>query len=472
MNRAMTLRAMLATALAFSLMACGARRHPTPAEAPPPEPVTLDVLSYNVWFLPPTSRDDAARAERIPDHVLGYDVVVLNEAWDDTLRDTVVSAMATHGYTATPVLGRDVQLECGAAFGPLRVGLSLGMNGGVVVLSKLPLEDTAERLFGESCVGEDCCAAKGVLYARYRLDDGTCLHIFGTHLQNQSPEVGSPEAAATARAHQLEIIRSFIDEQVDEAACPGPVLVAGDLNLLRGELPGAAHILHARPPQHFEGPHSYGEHSRRTQPETPEHLDYVLTTEDYAAPLYSVNETRIFRSMHAVSRGALRLRHDDRVFDLSDHHPVAAHFEWRAPVASTQVAWQIDAPSDDADCTPRFGEATPEAGEGGFFCAASEAQLHWGAASEEGCTAVIDCDRDVPATTQVALCAADMSSVFCAHGLTGAPCDHLQGPKRCLQVVDPASDDASAFDDYLCYRASRYGSFDVAPAACVPASVP
>jgi endonuclease/exonuclease/phosphatase family metal-dependent hydrolase len=474
MARTTTMYLCLGTLLMLTLTACGGRQPApaTPEPEPPPEPMTLDVLSYNVWLLPPAAVDRETRAELIPAHLLGYDVVVLNEAWEDEPRERIVAAMATRGYTATPVLGGDVELECGAAIGPIRVGVSLGMNGGVIALSKLPLLYTAERLFESACVGEDCCAAKGVLYARYRREDGLCLHVFGTHLQNQSPEVGSSEDAAGARAAQLGIIRAFIDEQVDPSSCPGPVIVAGDLNLLRSELPEAARILRARIPQHFEGPHSYGEHSRRTDPDVPEHLDYVLATEDYAAPLYSVNETRIFRAMHAVSRGILGLRHRDQVSDLSDHHPLAAHFEWRAPVAEAHLAWHIDAPSPaDADrCTARYGAAAPRQDEGGFFCAEPDAQLHWSTTSDASCANVRDCERGAPPAERTAFCAADLTSVFCPHGLTGAPCENLEGPRRCIQVVDPASDEANAFDDYLCYRAASRGAFHTTAPACVSAT--
>lgn len=476
MQKAWFSRVSLALGLCAVVAACGSRSQgsTTPVDEPEPEPVpvTVDVLAYNVWFLPPVARDIDARAAEIPKHLLGHDVVVLSEAFEDPVRERITAAMAAHGYTATQALGAGLRTECRASLGPIELPFSVGLNGGVVIYSPHRLEHWSQRIFHPVCAGEDCCSSKGVLYARLRRDDGLCLHIFGSHLQNQAPELSSEADPAEVRTRQLGIIREMIDAEVDQDACPGPVIVAGDLNLERHELAAAASVLHARIPEHFDGPRSWGQHSLRSQSDEPEHLDYVLLTDDYEAPLYSVNETRIFRSPHAVSRsgigGILRRAQPDMLSDLSDHHPVAGHFEWGAMVAPAHVSWSIDRPEDAAACTPRYGAPTPAAGEGGFLCGGPSGSFSWSAGAESSCQPVVDCARGpMPPGAEVALCADGLETVFCPDGLTGTPCADLEGPRRCFQVVDPASEDPSSFDDYLCYRASG-APFAAPRPGCMP----
>lgn len=315
------------------LVACGAAapRVESEAEAEPVVPRVVRVLTHNVWMLPPVSRDNLERAAALPDTLLGHDAIVLTEMFEQEPRELIAEAMAQRGYHATPVLGADAPDQCESRLGPIAISTPLGLNGGVMIFSPHPIDITAQRVFrdDDACLGEDCCAAKGVLYARVRAPEG-CLHVFGTHLQNQAPAIGRRRGdPATVRARQLGIVRELID-QVDRSSCPGPVFVAGDLNLQPHELAEAADILQAHVPDHFEGPRSWGDDNAYSQSDEPEHLDYVLVTRDFAPPVYSLNETRRSRSTHAFTRGTglIGIQRQGVLADLSDHHPVAGHFEW------------------------------------------------------------------------------------------------------------------------------------------------
>src|SRR5688572_29023705 len=108
-------------ALAMMLAACGGAAsgpsatpepEPPPPEPPPPPPLVVTVLAYSVWFLPPIARDIPVRAALIPRHLGSYDVVVLNEVFDDAARGTLVAAIEARGYTATPVLGLGHPVQC------------------------------------------------------------------------------------------------------------------------------------------------------------------------------------------------------------------------------------------------------------------------------------------------------------------------------------------------------------------------
>ncbi len=320
------------------LVACGGAA-PVAEVEPPPTPRVVRVLTHNVWMLPPVSRDNLERAAALPDTFAGHDAVVLTEMFDAEARNAIATAMQERGYQATPVLGEGAPDQCESRLGPIAISTPLGLNGGVMIFSPHAIDAHAEKIFRDEsmpdgelgvCLGEDCCAAKGVLYARVRIEE-QCLHVFGTHLQNQSPAIGRRRGdPAAVRQRQLQIIREMIDE-VDRSACPGPVFVAGDLNLQPHELPEAAQILRAHIPENFEGPRSWGDDNAYSQSDEPEHLDYVLVTQDYDPPLYSLNETRRSRSTHAFTRGTgiIGIQRDGVLADLSDHHPVAGHFEWR-----------------------------------------------------------------------------------------------------------------------------------------------
>lgn len=450
--------------------ACGSRPS-GPRGVPEGEPsITLDVLAYNVWFLSPVSRDDEERMRQMPHHLDGYDVVVLSEAFDDELRPQLLSSMEQRGYQATPVLGAGIELECTpTVVGPVQIDVELPVdlekNGGVVVMSRHRLEHWQQKIFHPVCTGEDCCSAKGVMYARFRTDDGPCLHVFGTHLQNQSPLVAVTDPPAEVRRGQLEIIRAFIDEVADTAACPGPVIVAGDLNLQRHELDEALGILRAHEPEHFAGPRSWGEHNRYAESDAPEHLDYVLLTEDFRPAVFSSNETRIFRSAHGFTRRRFLSISREVVADLSDHHPVAGHFEWGAPVSGERLFWSIEAPDDAADCA----SLTPggDAAGGRAICADDDDVLSIGPPTPGRCTPIHGCATGVGGgSAQAGLCSRAVQTAFCPEGLGRGVCSALPRHVRCVQIVDPASDDERRFDDYLCYRGAGGDPVPFAPITC------
>ena len=455
----------LSAALLSVALACGAPGGPpgaisasVPPPPPPPPTVTVEILTYNTWLLPPLAPDRAARASAMPDHLLGQDVLVLTEAFDDDVRPTLVAALEEHGYQATPALGSGVDAECGTELGPVSLSVSLGLNGGVVVLGRHRLERWEQRLFGSACTGEDCCAAKGVLYARFRTGTGLCLHVFGTHLQNQDPEIGG-DAPGAVRRRQLEVVRDFADEMVDQAECPGPVFIAGDLNLGREELAEAAGILRARLPEHFEGPRSWGEHNRYERSDTPERLDYVLATKDYAPPVYSSNETRIFRSAHELTRGngLIGLTSDGVLADLSDHHPVAGRFEWGSPASRHRLWWTLGTQTGGDACVRMHEVPDAPGAVGGYLCATPELSLEWAAGGpDERCATMRDCREDQPAPGSTrTLCSDRERLVWCSRGLGQPPCTGLDSKRRCIQVVDPEAADESGFDDFLCYAVTR-----------------
>ncbi|MBO6938350.1 MAG: sphingomyelin phosphodiesterase [Deltaproteobacteria bacterium] len=393
----------------------------------------MDVLAYNAWMLPPVADDRVARAQVIPAALEGYDVVVVSELFDREAREVFAEGMRNVGYAETPVLGEDAPERCDSSFGPIHMSVELGLNGGVMIFGKHRVTETAERVFremrgvdeeteGPACVGEDCCSAKGVRYVRFETDGvgiPECLHVFGTHLQNQTPVVGAVrrangDAPRLARSRQLRMIRELIDEVADTESCPGPVIVAGDLNLQPSELDEALSILDAAGPD-FAGPPSWGSFNHHAESDAPEHLDYVLVTGDWEAPLLATNETRLVRGTYERSLGLGILGRTEEVFaDLSDHHAVAGRFEWASTSARARIRWRVGASECGPEAQPvDAGELTPS---GGALCAEGELG----------------------------------EAIWCDRGLSGC----AEG-RRCAQVVDPSSSEPTAFDDYLCWGQPR-----------------
>ncbi|HML19733.1 MAG TPA: sphingomyelin phosphodiesterase [Candidatus Dependentiae bacterium] len=89
-------------------------------------------------------------------------------------------------------------------------------NGGVIIVSKWPIEVAREWIYGQGS-GEDKFAKKGCVYARIN-KNGKHYHIFGTHLDTDSGIADK----------QLRWAKQFITDQ--QIPTNEPVIFTGDLN--------------------------------------------------------------------------------------------------------------------------------------------------------------------------------------------------------------------------------------------------
>jgi endonuclease/exonuclease/phosphatase family metal-dependent hydrolase len=250
---------------------------PGQPKADPAGELILDVLTYNVFLLPVLPDSQGVRAPLMAEQLGGFDVVLLQEAHSNRHRDMVLRGLADDYPYRSQVLGRDRWLK---------------QDGGVVILSRWPIEAERERLFGPLCEGRDCWADKGVLYARIN-KEGRRFHVFATHLQSGG------DARAT-RERQMAAIRALIDELAlpeDE-----PVLIGGDLNTDRFSDPASGAftrmmlILGAAQPE----PPSGGAHEPTYDPlRNPlsrgwrgRHIDYLLYATDHLRPDEAFTEVR------------------------------------------------------------------------------------------------------------------------------------------------------------------------------------
>ncbi|MFU8889143.1 MAG: sphingomyelin phosphodiesterase [Trueperaceae bacterium] len=281
--------ASLATALAALAVVAAAWAQPA---VPTPDHV-LDVLTFNAALLPElaASTRQSERAARMAPHLVGYDVLVLQELFINRHREALLAELADAYPYRTALVGAD-----GARDLPWR------QDGGTVILSRWPIEREAQMLFEDVCSGSDCLADKGVAYAAIR--KGTRVyHVFATHAQSVYGR--DPPAV---RAAQFALLRAFVDAQaipVDE-----PVIVAGDLNVdaHTPELDAMLGALRAVwPPLVGDGRYTWDPVANALAEGGREWLDYVLVSLDHAQPARAWNR-------------ALPLR--DGGLDLSDHFAV------------------------------------------------------------------------------------------------------------------------------------------------------
>lgn len=224
-------------------------------------------------------------------HLVGYDVLVLQEVFVDAWRERLLDELAAYYPHRTAVVGED-----GARGNPLR------QDGGVVILSRWPIARSASFTFGAVCSGSDCLADKGVAYAAVVKGDRT-YHVFGTHAQSVYGF-----SVAGVRARQFALWRSFVDGR----AIPSdePVLFTGDLNVdaYTPELTAMLAVLNAvRPPTVGPLGYTWDPALNALAGGGAEWLDYVLYAADHAVPEAAWNKV-------------VALREGDR--DLSDHFAV------------------------------------------------------------------------------------------------------------------------------------------------------
>jgi endonuclease/exonuclease/phosphatase family metal-dependent hydrolase len=306
------------------LVALRLRAEPEPAPAPPPADTPLKVITYNVQFLPGPGRlfnkraNAEYRARTLGGLLAAYDVIGLNEVFDDTPR-----RLLTEGLRA----------ELGDAFhcvtAPDGERSAFGVDSGLMLVSRLPVVARHSLRYGNDSSPlkhgflADGFAAKGALHARLSrgpdapADD--CLDVFVTHLESRE---------AAVREKQYAQFAGFVREH----SGPGhPALLLGDFNTDGGpraqqDPRSAYHRLLAalRPrrdgaevrdlwPLLSKGP---GGTSDQETDEGGKRIDYIFLANPAGARPLRPQRVRVNRFL------------DGKVKALSDHSAVEAELEW------------------------------------------------------------------------------------------------------------------------------------------------
>ncbi|MFF9324642.1 sphingomyelin phosphodiesterase [Streptomyces sp. NPDC014776] len=318
-------RTLGAAVLALALPAV-ALAGAAPAAAADPAP-KLRVLTYNTFLMsrnlyPNWGQDHRAAAIAKASFFQGNDVVVLQEAFDNSASDALKSAAAgTYPYQ-TPVVGRskDGWDATGGAY-----SATTPEDGGVTVLSKWPVLRKEQYVYRDAC-GADWWSNKGFAYVVLNVN-GTRVHVVGTHAQSTDPGCDPGEAAAL-RSRQFKAIGAFLDAK--NIPANEEVLVAGDMNVDSrsaeyGSMLGDAGLVgaDARTGHPYSFDTQENSVARYRYPDDPrEDLDFVLFRAGHARPAVWKNEVVKEESAPwTVSSWGT----DHTYTNLSDHYPVTAY---------------------------------------------------------------------------------------------------------------------------------------------------
>ncbi|KUN19920.1 sphingomyelin phosphodiesterase [Streptomyces antibioticus] len=315
-------RTLGATALAVALAATAAPTATAAEPAPAVRVLTYNTFLFSKTLYPNWGQDHRAAEIARAGFFHGNDVVVLQEAFDNSSSDALKSAAAGEYPYQTPVVGRtkDGWDATGGAY-----SATTPEDGGVTVLSKWPVLRKEQYVYKDAC-GADWWSNKGFAYVVLNVN-GSRVHVVGTHAQSTDPGCAAGEAAAM-RSRQFRAIDAFLDAKNIPAG--EQVLVAGDMNvdsrspeyasmLADGGLVGAdARTGH---PYSFDTQDNSIAHDR--YPDDPrEDLDHVLYRAGHVRP--SVWKNEVVKEASApwtVSSWGT----DYTYTNLSDHYPVVGY---------------------------------------------------------------------------------------------------------------------------------------------------
>ncbi|MEW1688356.1 sphingomyelin phosphodiesterase [Streptomyces sp. NPDC091265] len=287
---------------------------------------SLRVLTYNT-FLMSTSLypnwGQAHRAAEIPKagFFRGNDVVVLEEAFDNSTSDALTRNASAPYPFHTPVVGRS-RSGWDATSGSYSA--TTPEDGGVTVLSKWPIVRQEQHIYQDAC-GSDWWSNKGFAYAQLNVT-GARVHIVGTHTQSTDSGCGTGEAAEI-RGRQFRQIDAFLDAKNIPAS--EEVIVAGDLNVDSHSPEYASMLANAGlAGADVRTGHAYSFDTQDNSiaaeryPDDPrEDLDYVLHRTGHARPAGWTNEVVKEESAPwTVSSWGTAYTYTN----LSDHYPLVA----------------------------------------------------------------------------------------------------------------------------------------------------
>ncbi|MFC9488887.1 sphingomyelin phosphodiesterase [Streptomyces hydrogenans] len=217
--------ASVSLALAAATLAATA---PAASAAPQAEAPRLKVLTYNTFLFSKTlypnwGQDHRARAIPAAPYFQGQDVVVIQEAFDNSSSDALKANAAAAYPHQTPVVGRSKSGwdATGGAY-----SATTPEDGGVTILSKWPIVRKEQYVYKDAC-GSDWYSNKGFAYAVLDVN-GSRVHVVGTHAQSTDPGCSAGEAAQM-RSRQFKAMDAFLDAKNIPAG--EQVIVAGDMNV-------------------------------------------------------------------------------------------------------------------------------------------------------------------------------------------------------------------------------------------------
>ncbi|MEU9699309.1 sphingomyelin phosphodiesterase [Streptomyces sp. NPDC047981] len=318
------LGAAVSGALAAATLAAAAPGATAASAADAPR---LKVLTYNAFLFSKTlypnwGQDHRARAIPAASFYQGQDVVVIQEAFDNSSSDLLKANSAAQYPYQTPVMGRS-KTGWDATSGAYSA--TTPEDGGVTILSKWPIVRKEQYVYKDAC-GADWYSNKGFVYTVLDVN-GSKVHVVGTHAQSTDPGCSAGEAAQM-RSRQFKAMDAFLDAK--NIPANEQVIVAGDMNVDSrtseyGTMLSDAGLVgaDARTGHPYSFDTELNSIASYRYPDDPrEDLDYVLYRAGNARPANWTNNVVLEKSAPwTVSSWGTQYTYTN----LSDHYPVTAY---------------------------------------------------------------------------------------------------------------------------------------------------
>ncbi|MFK8112192.1 MAG: endonuclease/exonuclease/phosphatase family protein, partial [Rubripirellula sp.] len=188
-------------------------------------PTPVQVATLNAHFLPGIANRVAGkrsssqyRAAAIAIRLREYDIVCLNEAFDEKLACGLIDE-----FNADPAR------QFAFVRSPEPLGWTKMVSGGLILFSRYPVIDSGSitytngsRFIATGFRAADGWSAKGALHVRLALQSGSSgdLDCFVTHLESHSAKIRAEQTSEL-----IEFIRSKHDPRI-------PLLIMGDFNIV------------------------------------------------------------------------------------------------------------------------------------------------------------------------------------------------------------------------------------------------
>jgi len=284
----------------------------------------IRVISYNVQFLPSLAaafnerKEPEYRAQTIGREMANYDIVGLNEVFNDKPRELLLDELRqAWGERYQEIVSPDPD--------------DSRFNGGLTIATRLKMIDSHSMIYSVASSPKkygfraDGFAAKGALHARILPDPerkDAFIDVFTTHLEARDDEI---------RVIQYQELSDFIKQHSDPTR---PAIILGDFNTrgnpeYQSDPSSAYHVLLKRLNAAREGKlldlwptlnTGNGGTSDQLSKDGGRRIDYIFVFQPLggSSPLQPLScRVNPFR--------------DPKVDALSDHSAVEAEFAWRSP---------------------------------------------------------------------------------------------------------------------------------------------
>jgi phospholipase C len=305
----------------------------------------ITILSYNIQQLGypnwAGNHFEKERLELIPKTLQSLkkrpEVIIFQEVFTTDALDFLVKEMSEQYPYHTLIAGENCKDPKWTSVSGNCQTDTIKSNSGVLIFSFWPIAEQHAYVYQSVRISKsfDFMAQKGVVYAKIRvgLEQPWQLHVFGTHLQ------------ATAKDHDIRMLqisemRKFIDEfQIPKKEA---VILGGDFNVSSNEQSRLSELLAGANATLTLEAKGVGSSSDATNgyrqlisgpdssPRPDKTLDYVLYRTDHLNPVNQPKLHVINLKSRVPWTGSRIFNADVKLFDLSDHYPVAMEFAFPA----------------------------------------------------------------------------------------------------------------------------------------------